>query len=98
MTMNVESEIEIGGRALPVWPQGQQITAFDADRTVLRTRFEDYESYHLRLTDKVLELAEQSRAAGQRSRSLGGTKIYALHEWNSPEADLVEARAIEMFR
>ena len=43
-------------------------------------------------------LAEKVEAAGQRSRSLGGTKIYAVHEWGSPEADLVEARATAFFR
>lgn len=95
---NSEDSITVDGRPIPVWPETQQITAFDAERTVLRTRFEDFETYHAGLTAKVLELAETAEAAGQHSRSLGGIKIYALHEWNSPEADLVERRATELFR
>ncbi len=96
--MTRDDTIDIAGTAFPVWPEGQQISAFDEERTVLRTRFEDAASYHPALTAKVLALAEKAEAAGQRSRSLGGTKIYAMHEWDSPEADLVEARAAAFFR
>lgn len=94
----LEDSIAIDGRSIPVWPESQQVTAFDPEQTVLRTHFEDFETYHPGLTARVLELAEKARSAGQRSRSLGGTKIYAPHEWAAPEAELIESRATELFR
>ena len=83
---------------LPAWPEGQAIKPLDPQRIVLRTRFEDVEAYHPALTARILELAEAAEAAGQRGRSMGGTKLYGLHEWNCPEADLIEARAAAFFR
>jgi hypothetical protein len=90
--------VAVGGKDLTVWPQGQEITALDDDRTVLRTRFADFDDYHPGLIAKVLELAERPEFAGQRARSMGGTKLYGLHEWDCPEAELLEARAAELFR
>ncbi|MDH3474268.1 MAG: 2OG-Fe(II) oxygenase family protein [Rhodospirillales bacterium] len=90
--------VAVGGKDLTVWPEGQEITALDDDRTVLRTRFADIDDYHPGLVAKVLELAERPEFTGQRGRSMGGTKLYGLHEWDCPEAELLEARAAELFR
>ncbi len=90
--------IVVGAGDLPVWPDGQEITALDDERTVLRTRFTDTEAYHPALRATILEMAARPAFAGQRARSMGGTKLYGLHEWDSPAAELVEARAVELFR
>lgn len=88
----------VGGERLPVWPADQQITAFDEERKVLRVRFEDIGDYHPALVAKILELAERPEYAKQNARSMGGTKLYGLHQWSCPEADLLEARAMALFK
>ena len=90
--------IAVGAGDLPVWPDSQEITALDDERTVLRTRFTDTEAYHPALSATILEMAARPAFAGQRARSMGGTKLYGLHDWDSPAAELVEARAVELFR
>ncbi len=93
-----EGKIELGAGRLAVWPADQEITALDEQRTILRTRFHDSDHYHPGLTAKILELAARPDLAAQRAKSMGGTKLYGLHEWDSPEADLIEARAVAFFK
>ena len=90
--------VTIGGQEIPVWPEGQQIEALDKERKVLRTRFADQALYTPGLIARLEELAAQPENAKQRSRSLGGTKLYAVHEFDCPEADLIDARAVALFR
>ena len=93
-----EEFILVGAKRLPAWPEGQEIKALDDEGTVLRTRFADIGDYHPALTAKILDLAEKPEFARQRARSMGGTKLYGLHEWNCPEADLIDARAVALFK
>ncbi|MEM7224052.1 MAG: putative 2OG-Fe(II) oxygenase [Pseudomonadota bacterium] len=93
-----EEVVTIDGKEIPVWPEGQEIEALDKDRKVLRTRFKDQALYTPGLITRLQELAARPEHAKQRSRSLGGTKLYAVHEFNCPEADLIDARAVALFR
>lgn len=90
--------IEIGSRRIEVWPEGQRCEGADDQRTVLRTSFDDIEAYHTRLTAEILELAWNPQHANQYARSLGGTKLYHLDQWESAEAKLLTARAIAFFK
>ncbi len=93
-----EEALLVGGKRVMVWPEGQATGALDDKRMVLQTRFRDTENHHPALIVKLLELAARPEFARQRARSLGGTKLYALHEWDCDEADLVDARAVALFR
>ena len=93
-----EESIEIGGRALPVWPEGQRLLARDQAGTIYRTVFDDSALYHEALTAHVLARAAEPGTAVQYSRSLGGTKIYDVEHWDLPEARLLNARALAFFR
>ena len=93
-----DEAVTIDGTPVPVWPEGQEIEALDPDRKVLRTRFKDHAAYHGPLIETILALAARPDKAAQRSRSLGGTKLYALHEWDCPAADLIDARAVALFQ
>lgn len=90
--------VELGSKRIEVWPEGQKFKAPDEHGTVLRTAFDDIESYHPRLTAQILELAWDPQYANQYARSLGGTKLYHLDQWESPEARLLTARAIAFFK
>src|SRR5437764_10011314 len=71
-----ESAVLLDGKRLPVWPADQRI-AFEENRTIGITTFDDAPSYHEALRRKVIEIAgspDASRPIG----SAGGTKIYHL--------------------
>lgn len=90
--------IEVDGKPLAVWPSGQQFKARGQELPILRTTFADTADYHPALIEQVLALAADPRYAGQRSRSLGGTKLYHLDQWDCPEARLLNARALAFCR
>lgn len=94
----MQDVLTIGGADVPVWPEGQSLDAMDKNGSVFKTRFADRDAYHPELVDEILRRAELPENAKQRSRSLGGTKLYGLHEWNCPAADLIEARAMALFK
>jgi len=50
---------------LPPWPEGQRITAPDAAKSYLTTRFADHERYAPALLRRLTELAAQPPYAGQ---------------------------------
>ena len=93
-----QDSIEIAGRALPVWPEGQRLMSRDGQGTIFRTQFEDTAAYHATLIEYVLARAAEPETAAQYGRSMGGTKIYHLEGWGLPEARLVNARAMAMAR
>lgn len=90
--------ITVDGRALPVWPADQRLRGRGEAIKVYRTTFSDVDAYHPRLIEQVLAAAAEPRNARQYSRSLGGTKLYHLEAWDSPEARLVNARALAFYR
>ncbi len=81
----------------PIWPEGQTLTA-KGDRRILITEFADADAYHPQLTRRILELEQDERFSHALMRAGGGRKIYHLGEWNCPEAELLNARAIEVFK
>lgn len=90
--------VEIGGKRLAVWPDGQQVRTRGRDLPILRTTFSDTGDYHPGLIAHALKLAADPRHAGQRAKSLGGTKLYHLDQWDCPEARLLHARALAFYR
>jgi hypothetical protein len=84
-------------KRVPVWPQGQKVEAC-GDPVIRTTRFEDIEQYHPRLIAHILELEREQHQGKQYFRGACGTKFYHPERWNLPEAGLLHARALALFR
>lgn len=96
-TTATADSIRVGARDLPIWPNDQAIKG-RGDRVIAMTTFEDAPSYHPALIDKVLRLYDDPAVKRMCSVSSAGTKIHGIGDWGSPEADLVNARAVELFK
>ena len=95
--MAMES-ITIGGEDLAVWPADQVVRAEDGKGLVLRTRFADHDVYHPMLLDAVAARIDDPAVSAQYSRALGGIKLYGLEQSDNPAVQLLNARAIALFR
>lgn len=80
----------------PRWPADQKLEVFMRDPTVVITDFADHEAYHPRLIEGILRMEQDSRITHRPSE--GGSKVLHVHRWGFPEADLIHARALELFR
>ena len=91
------NDLVIGPRRLGVWPVDQQLSF--ADESIRGTVFGDTDDYHPALIARILEL-EQEKWGDDKSESriLGGRKVHHIDQWNTPEADFINARAEELFR
>ena len=89
--------VTLGPRRIAVWPPGQKLRPLDV--SIRWTTFGDIGEYHPALIAKVLEL-EALKWGDDRpeSRALGGRKVHHLDQWKCPEADLINARAIALFK
>lgn len=85
------------GRSLEVWPSNQKIE-MGCGSVVAMTQFADTALYHAPLTDKVLDLESSPQHTRHFFRAAGSTKVFNLPDWGIPEAILLHARALEMFR
>ena len=87
----------IGPKKVQVWPHGQSVQGRN-DGVIAMTRFEDHADYHPALIRKVMELYDSPDVKKAKSVSASGTKIHYLDVWGSPEAELLNARAMAFFR
>jgi hypothetical protein len=87
--------IVIGTREFPVWPMGQAVHPL-GHRTIGLTTFGDVAAFHPALLSRIQALESDLRFSARHFRAGGGTKIYHLDRWESPEADLLNARALHM--
>jgi hypothetical protein len=92
-----ESAVFLGNEQVAVWPDGQRIETL-GHPAVLATRFDDTSRYHPRLIARILDLAAHPGTAKHYFRGAGGTKVHHIDRWNCSEADLVHARARELYR
>ncbi len=89
--------IEIAGRLVPVWPEGQKVWSVDQQRTILVTRFADCDLYHPLFQERIDRQLADPALARQRNRALGGNKLYRLERWEDPASRLLCARALHLF-
>ena len=87
--------VTIGGRDFPVWPSGQEVRPL-GHRTIGLTSFADASGIHPSLIERIHALEGDQRFASRYFRAAGGTKVYHLDRWESPAADLLNARALHM--
>lgn len=97
MTAVRKKEVFLGSEAVPVWPGGQVVNTLDHP-AIMITRFTDTERYHPRLAACILERTARERTSKQYFRGAGGTKTYHVDQWSCSEADLINARALALFR
>ena len=90
--------VDIGGRQVPVWPEGQEIRSLDGEGVVFKTDFADHEAYHPALQEALRARLADPAVGAQYGKALGGTKVYRLEDWEEPAARLVNARAIELYK
>ena len=89
--------VYLGTTAVEVWPAGQTVTAL-GHATIQVTRFDDIDVYHPRLAARILELESQKGSRKRYFQGACGTKVHHLERWGCSEADLVSARARELYR
>ncbi len=77
---------------IKVWPPGLTLGT-EGDPTIRLVHIDDVDRYHPQLIATLLELEQQEHRRRSFFRGAGGTKIYDVEQWGSPEADLVAARA-----
>lgn len=89
--------IHLGLKAVEVWPKDRG-TEICGDPTIRKITFTDIREYHPRLIAKILEFEENRRLRRRGSRGSGGTRIQNLEKWISAEAELINARAVALFK
>lgn len=87
--------VAIGARNYPVWPNGQEVRPL-GHRTMGMTTFADAAAFHPALVARIHDLQSDPRFAARYVRSAGGIKLFHLEQWESPEADLLNARALHL--
>lgn len=85
------------GQTLAVWPDGQDFEV-RCGGVVALTRFDDTGHYHDKLIETVIAMEATDRHTRRYGHGVAGIKVYDLPSWSIPEADLLHARALEMFR
>lgn len=90
--------LEIAQSDAAAWPPEQVVLCPDPQGVFHCTVFADAGEINPRLGGQILALARAPEHRAHRGRSLGGTKVYHLEDWGSAEADLLTARARELFR
>ena len=89
--------IHLGMKKIDVWPASQEAES-RGDPTIFVTHFDDIDEFHPRLVAKILEFEEQQRLRKRYFRGACGTKVHHIEKWGFSEADLINARAIALFK
>lgn len=89
---------DIDGESLAVWPEGLEVKAIDAQRTIQKTRFADTGATHPAFRRALEAELAKPESRRQYGRSMGGTKLYRLENWDNPAARLLTARALALFK
>lgn len=86
----------INKHSMRVWPSGQAI-ATRGHASIKSTRFADHASYHPQLIDWMRTTAAAGKVE-QLFTGACGLKIRNIQDWPLPEAHLIHARALELYR
>ncbi|HKQ24812.1 MAG TPA: putative 2OG-Fe(II) oxygenase [Burkholderiales bacterium] len=89
--------VRMGARDVRVWPKGQELARLDEPRMRIAD-FADYPSYHERLVTRILAMEQDPRYRDWIFKGGCGMKVRHPDRWGCVEADLVHARAIELFK
>jgi hypothetical protein len=87
--------VEVGGIALPTWPEQQTIEPMSASLMAM-TVFADHARFHPELIAATLEAEQDPRFRGINFKGGCGVKVRAIPAWGSAAALLVHARALRL--
>lgn len=94
----MSDKVEKAGEILTVvWPKGQGIES-RGHELIAMTQFIDGELYHESLRSKLFEMEKDPAQNRKYFRGAYGTKVHHISEWRFPEADLLNARALEFYK
>ncbi|RMD65081.1 MAG: hypothetical protein D6826_00925 [Alphaproteobacteria bacterium] len=80
-----------------IWPEATRVEEW-SDPAIQVALFPDWPSYHPALIARALELEKDPHFTKNYEGAIGSSKVFDLDRWNCPEADLVHARAITLFK
>ncbi len=93
----MDKPIEISGRSVEVWPKQQLLYSLGSPK-LIKTSFADIDVYHPGLMKRIQELAAEPAPPIGTGKFVCGRKIHDPECWKCPEAELISARAMALFR
>lgn len=93
----MQQSIALGLESVDIWPADQRLESL-GHPTIVGTRFTDVDAYHPRLIARILELERHKGSRRRYFQGACGTKVHHIERWGCSEADLIYARARELFR
>jgi hypothetical protein len=97
LSLAPKGHVQLGVRKVPIWPEDQALGAL-TEPTIWLTDFGDHERYHPRLVERILAMEKDPKYRDFFFRGGCGTKVRRMDEWGSLEAELVQRRALALFR
>lgn len=97
LSLAPKGHVQLGIRKVPIWPEDQAVGAL-TEPTIWLTDFGDHERYHPRLIERILAMEKDPKYRDFFFRGGCGTKVRRMDEWGSLEAELVQRRALALFR
>lgn len=92
-----KGHMQLGVRKVSIWPDHMAMGAL-AEPTVWLADFPDVDRYHPRLIEKILAMEADPDFRDFFFRGGCGTKVRHIDRWGSLEADLLQRRALAMYR
>jgi len=97
LSLAPKGHVQLGIRKVLIWPEDQALGAL-SDPTLWLTDFDDHARYHPKLVERILAMEKDPKYRDFFFRGGCGTKVRRLDEWGSLEAELVQRRALALFR
>ena len=97
LSLAPKGHVQLGIRKVPIWPEDQALGAL-TEPTIWLTDCRDHERYHPKLIERILAMEKDPKYRDFFFRGGCGTKVRRLDEWGSLEAELVQRRALALFR
>jgi len=93
----MDKTINIAKQSIRIWPSRKIIEDRDG-QAIKSTFFQDHALYHPRLVDWLIDTHTKTDGSEYLFPGACGSKIRDIHNWPLPEARLIQARALELFR
>lgn len=90
-----KNKINVRGKKIEIWPADMDVIQITDCPLTYLTQFNDIEFYHDKLKKRILELEKDQNSTHRFD--IGGSKVRYVHEWGTPEAELINARATSFF-
>ena len=82
----------------PVWPENQTIANVADEPHIVLTQFGDTAELNKEITETILRMERNSSYKESLEHGGQGVKVHHVERWKSPAAQIIDARAQELFR